>query len=173
MHRCRQIARQHSQYKLNCFPTAELFKLRQEYKDQVQKKEAPLRSTTDTIFTLFGFWDTDETMLELLNRACEHAQELGGGWFYYRDFNFYHTVIKPRIRMFRSPALEALVWLFLFYLGSAVLFCAIMEHKEVCPRHDEWYSGWLTSIYFASVTMVRSWHAMHDAGDRLAFYVLR
>jgi hypothetical protein len=55
----------------------------------------------------------------------------------------------------------------LFYFGSAVFFCAIIKDDQVCPckngdlSRSEFsgteecpaYDGWMTSIYFASVTM--------------------
>lgn len=47
--------------------------------------------------------------------------------------------------------------LFLFYLGSAVFFCRVLQDGDICPddptEQNRSYYGWLTTVYFASVTM--------------------
>lgn len=101
----------------------------------------------------FGFWNKDEAMLQILNAGCEYVEEVSSEFFYFRDFNFYHTVIAQRVVLFSSPLMGAFAWLFLFYFFSAVLFCPIMKDDNVCPDRDT-FRGWLTSVYFASVTMV-------------------
>ena len=92
-------------------------------------------------------------MVDLFEAGCRHVEEVNGGFFYFQDFSFYHTVIAPRFQLFCNPLLGAGMWLLLFYIGSAVLFCPIMKDDVVCPNRDT-YEGWLTAVYFASVTMV-------------------
>jgi hypothetical protein len=57
------------------------------------------------------------------------------------------------MNIFGNAKTAVLAWLFIFYLCSAVFFCAIIQDENVCPSGDHSYDGWLTSVYFASVTM--------------------
>jgi hypothetical protein len=51
----------------------------------------------------------------------------------------------------------ALKWLLIYYLFSAIFFCTIIQDEQVCPAdpsgRGRFHYGWLTTIYFASVTM--------------------
>jgi hypothetical protein len=91
-------------------------------------------------------------MLRLFEAGLEYTENSDEDEFYFRDFNFYCTVIASKFSFMRIPGFFVLFWLILFYFGSAVLFCAIMENENVCPKSDG-YDGWMTSIYFASVTL--------------------
>jgi hypothetical protein len=62
-------------------------------------------------------------------------------------------IITPKMRIFSTPAKAATSRLLVFYFFSAILFCPIMRDESVCPAGDRSYDGWLTSVYFASVTM--------------------
>jgi Ion channel len=57
----------------------------------------------------------------------------------------------------RSATWGAIQLLFLFYFGSAVFFCKVLQDDHICPNdptdQNRFYYGWLTTIYFASVTM--------------------
>ena len=94
-------------------------------------------------------------MLRLFEAGLEYTENSDEDEFYFRDFNFYCTVIASTFSFMRVPGFFVLFWLILFYFGSAVLFCAIMENDNVCPKMDGYGvdGGWMTSIYFASATL--------------------
>ena len=126
--------------------------------------------------SLRGKWDGDYVMLQLLNKAVDVIREVDGRWLWYRDFNFYFTVVVPsRSALLNHRVLRSMVLLVLFYLGSAVLFCNVLQNDGICvvdtagsmdddnsgeprPINNDggWFvatDGWLSAIYFASVTM--------------------
>lgn len=138
---------------MNRMSAVTLKRLRDEYKEKVKDRETPLTETRNSTGKLFGFWDEEMALLEVLDAACDYVEEVEGSWFFYRDFNYYNTVVAHRIRLFRNPVAAASVYLLLFYLGSAILFCPIMNDPDACPNRES-YDGWLTAVYFASVTMV-------------------
>ena len=92
-------------------------------------------------------------MLDILEAGCKHVEDIQEYFFHFLDFNFYNTVIDKRIQVSSNAQLGAGMWLLLFYVCSAVLFCAIMQDDAVCPNRDT-YEGWVTAVYFASSTMV-------------------
>lgn len=49
----------------------------------------------------------------------------------------------------------AIVGVLAYYVISLILFCGILQNNSTCPRTDGGpsYEGWLTAIYFASVTI--------------------
>lgn len=147
--RCREIAQEEGNK--NKISREGLHNLREEYEAKVNSNA--LSDTTNALFRMMGFWNPDTHMLELLDQGIAHVESIDGDWFYYRDFNFYNTRLAKRVQIFGSPTVMALGWLFLFYLSSAVLFCPIMNDDAVCPNRDT-YEGWLTAVYFGSVTMV-------------------
>lgn len=55
--------------------------------------------------------------------------------------------------IFNGSVVSAIVWLLLFYFGSALFFCGVIEDDQICPSGLYSYEGWLTTIYFASATM--------------------
>lgn len=138
----------------NKMSVAALRKLRDEYETKAASQPQKL-SVTRGIHRALGFWNKEVTMLQVLNAGCHYVDEVEGEFFFYRDFSFYHLEILDRVRLFSNPLLSAATSLLLFYLFSAVLFCPIMKDDAVCPDRDS-YDGWLTAIYFASVTMVSS-----------------
>lgn len=149
---------------MNRLSKGALVKLRCQYRENVEGRADPLSKTKNFTGKLFGFWDKEIAMLELLDAACDMIDQLDTSWFFFRDFNYYNTVVANRIRLFRSPVVAASVYLLMFYLGSAILFCPIMKDDNVCPDRDS-YDGWLTSVYFASVTMVR-----FEGEEKLDYY---
>ena len=62
--------------------------------------------------------------------------------------------------MILYPGVTAWGFVIFFYFASAVLFCSVMKDEQICPSDPTEaarpYYGWLTSIYFTSVTMCRS-----------------
>ncbi len=151
LNNCRDIAKEEGY--INKMSVLALHKLRDEYKSKVNAKESPLTPASHATKKVFGYWDEELMMLELLDQACIYVAEVNASWFFFRDFSYYNTVLSHRIRLFGSPLVAAIAYLSLFYLGSAVLFCSIMKDDAVCPDRDT-YDGWLTAVYFASVTMV-------------------
>jgi hypothetical protein len=112
-------------------------------------------------------------MLRLFEAGLEYTENSDEDEFYFRDFNFYCTVIASSFRFMRIPGFFVLFWLILFYFGSVVLFCAIMENENVCPKTDG-YDGWMTSIYFASVTMSTVGYgdvSLHEEGNNWTTFV--
>lgn len=97
------------------------------------------------------------SMLRLFDAGMEYTEVNDEDEFYFRDFSFYYTKIhSSSFPLMRNPGFYILFWLFNFYFWSAVFFCAIMSDNAVCPRNDDgsrYYGGWVTSVYFASVTM--------------------
>ena len=148
---CRDVAK--GEGYVNKMSVSALHKLRDDYKAKVDAKGGSTTEATQATRKFFGYWNYNETMLQLLDAAYVSTEEVHGSWFFFRDFNYYNMVIAPRARLFSNPVAAALAYLFLFYFGSAVLFCAIMKDDVVCPNRGT-YEGWLTSVYFASVTMV-------------------
>jgi Ion channel len=118
----------------------------------IQQNATILLSTLEWI----GFRNTSKVLLQVLDRAVVRVQdEICHEWFYYQDFSFYFTKIESKWPFMRN-AFYVSLWMFAaFYIGTAVLFCTIMDDPGVCPRNDDlpWYSGWLTAVYFASTTM--------------------
>ena len=96
------------------------------------------------------------SMLRLFEAGLRYTENSDEDEFYFRDFNFYCTVIASKYGLMRIPGLTIMFSLVAFYFGSAVLFCAIMNDQNVCPSYgnnSSHHDGWLTTIYFASVTM--------------------
>lgn len=139
---------------MNKISVSALQSLRDAYKEKVNKRQNKMSGTAEATGKMIGIWNEDVALLSLFEAAHVSVSEVSGVWFFFRDFNYYNTVLKGRVGLFTSPLLAACSYLFLFYLGSAILFCPIMKDEAACPNRDS-YDGWLTSIYFASVTMVR------------------
>jgi hypothetical protein len=87
---CRDIAREKALK--NKIPIEDLVKLRDEYKQRVESGDFAMKSQRTTFTTAFGFWDKDKVMLSLFERGVENAERIDAKWFFFRDFNFYHTV---------------------------------------------------------------------------------
>eukprot|EP00934_Nitzschia_sp_Nitz4_P009265 Nitzschia sp. Nitz4//scaffold31_size150131//117489//120534//NITZ4_002847-RA/size150131-augustus-gene-0.8-mRNA-1//1//CDS//3329547716//9255//frame0 len=147
LHRCVEISQKEATR--NKISKKALYALRQEYKDACDGVDPASHSNFGRVF---GVWNKDAVMLELLNRACERVEAIHSDCLFFRDFLFYNTAAAHRIRLFGNPVLGSLTSIFLFYLCSAILFCPIMKDVHVCPNRDS-YEGWLTAVYFASVTM--------------------
>ncbi|KAL3920811.1 MAG: hypothetical protein SGILL_003072 [Bacillariaceae sp.] len=141
----------------NRFSKEGLLNLVNEYQERVTKKENVTTSTIYKIyngfFNLLGFWDSDQQLLKLFKAGLEYLERGDEDEFYFRDFNFYQLEIKTRFSFMRIPQFAVFFWLIVYYLGSAILFCSIMKNPDVCEVTPYAYGGWLSSIYFASVTM--------------------
>ena len=135
-------------------------KLRSIYKEKVEAKGKNGNPSKDEILrSMFrerlGMWDNDMTLLQLFQAGQELVESADSDWFYFRDFNYYYTVVVPKRSFFQNATAGALLWLLGYYFASAVFFCAIVGDKDVCPDSPEGrsYDGWLTTIYFSSVTL--------------------
>jgi len=153
------------------FSKESLERLIQELEERVAKRPKASR-WYDKILNLIGLWDLNKSMLRLFKAGLVHTENSNEDEFYFRDFNFYYTVIVSRYSLMRIyPGVAILFWLLAFYFGSAVLFCGFMKNESICPTQETTlegtdgylhleggdgsynYGGWMTSIYFASVTM--------------------
>ena len=81
-------------------------------------------------------------MLRLFKAGLVHTENSNEDEFYFRDFNFYYTVIVSRYSLMRIfPGVAIIVFLLAFYFGSAVLFCGIMKHDSICPTQETTLEG--------------------------------
>jgi len=123
----------------------------------LQDKIAGKRKSTnfyDKLTELFGFWDSDIRILDLLKEGLDYTNDSEEDEFYFRDFAFYNTAIASKFWLLKNPIVFVTFWLVSFLLGSAVLFCPILKNEDVCPTQSgSAIDGWMTSIYFATITM--------------------
>lgn len=89
---CQDVATEHDL--MTKIPVSELIKLRDEYKEKVDKKNKVLAVQRRSVGKLLGFWDKDAVLLALFERGVANVTKINGKWFFFRDFNFYHTVCK-------------------------------------------------------------------------------
>ena len=88
---CRKIARQHG-YE-NRFSVEEFEKLHLNIRNRVEQKQSGNRPVWKFLKQeVFGLWDRDEIMLQILDRGQERMQAIHAEWFWYRDFNFFQIV---------------------------------------------------------------------------------
>jgi len=159
---CLKVSKQEKDPKssVSRFSKGGLERLIKELEGRVAKRPKASRCY-DKFLQMIGLWKLDESMLRLFKAGMEYTENSDEDEFYFRDFNFYCTVIVSRYSCMRIPGFFILFWLLSFYFGSAVLFCSILKNESVCPQthttemNDEYYNygGWMTSIYFASATM--------------------
>lgn len=129
-----------------------------EFQERVSKKEniasSGVYNLSNRLLNLIGVWDMDEAMLKLFSAGLEYVERDDEDEFYFRDFNFYSLKIKSRFSFLRVPQLAVFFWMLIYYFGSGILFCSIMKNENVCPKDTTYaFGGWMTSVYFASVTM--------------------
>jgi hypothetical protein len=153
---CRQVAMKTGTR--NKIHVRELEALRDKYRKLVDDhKENTAQKSRRYLKQMFGLWHDERTLLELLEKALKNTHDLRSRWFYFRDFNFYYTVVVPKRQFLKNTTLVTVQLLLAYYFFTAVFFCAIIRDDQVCPAdpsgEDRIYYGWLTSIYFASVTM--------------------
>merc|ERR1719253_823020 len=155
---CFEIAKKEEESRngsLSRFSKEGLVILVEELKGRVAQKPRASR-LYDELLKLIGYYDPDKSMLRLFEAGLRYTENSDEDEFYFRDFNFYCTVIASKYGLMRIPGLTIMFSLVAFYFGSAVLFCAIMNDQNVCPSYgnnSSHHDGWLTTIYFASVTM--------------------
>ncbi|CAJ1953905.1 unnamed protein product [Cylindrotheca closterium] len=91
---------------------------------------------------------------EIFESAVNVMEEAEGRFFYYRSFNEYYLTLEENYFR-RNPSIAALAGVLAYYICSLVLFCGILGNNSTCPSTDgrPIYEGWLTAIYFASVTI--------------------
>jgi hypothetical protein len=66
-------------------------------------------------------------------------------------------VETPYWPFLRNSTRVAILYMFCFYMATAVFFCAIVEDEQICPvdptDKDRPFYGWLSALYFASTTI--------------------
>jgi hypothetical protein len=87
---CREAAQEEG-FKTK-LPFSRLLKMRDELKAKVEENENILSAKKRRVSSTFGIWDTDVVMLSLFERGVANGLEINARWFFFRDFNFYHTV---------------------------------------------------------------------------------
>ena len=78
--------------------------------------------------------------------------------FHFNDFTFYNLEQVSRYPWMRSAGVFSVLATLAFYLFSPILWCAVMNDPNVCPRNEDGPSGWTASLYFASATMSVSFY---------------
>mmetsp|Transcript_17013 Transcript_17013/g.34923 ORF Transcript_17013/g.34923 Transcript_17013/m.34923 type:complete len:522 (-) Transcript_17013:47-1612(-) len=156
---CKRIAKERNYETLNKIKSTDMIKLREELTKEITKGRilpGPVRRFTE----FFGFRDELRTANLLVDRAERRVEAMAEqhadfrlsfleGWFYYRDFAFYHTVTEATLPWTRNELSVALTKTLLFFLGTPIFFCYISPDENICPAEQ----GWLNSLYFASKTM--------------------
>lgn len=95
----------------------------------------------------------DRDVYEILDLAVNKCEEIKSEFFYFRDFNRYNLTLQPNIWSM-YPLVIPCLGVLAYYFFSAFLLCYIIASDSTCPKHgDSSYEGWLTAVYFASVTM--------------------
>lgn len=133
---------------------------RKQFIDLCLKKVADLKGTKSSgipIEELVKMRDEQKHGGELhriFKKAVLTSEEVHANAFYFRDFNEYYLTLKETYFR-RNPLIAALVGVVAYYIVSIILFCAILGNNSTCPRTngDPSYAGWLTALYFASVTI--------------------
>ena len=76
-------------------------------------------------------------------------------YFYYQEFHFYHIRIEHGVFWFRPGLQRSVLIILAFYFLTPILFCHISYEPDICPNEVDGkpYPGWLTAIYFGSVTL--------------------
>jgi len=130
---------------------------RKQFTDLCLKKVVDLKSSGIPIEELVKMRDEQKHGGELhriFKKAVLTSEEVHANAFYFRDFNEYYLTDKETYFR-RNPLIAALVGVVAYYIVSIILFCAILGNNSTCPRTngDPSYAGWLTALYFASVTI--------------------
>ena len=153
---CLDIAKKEGCKPTSKIPLSSLVALRDEVQSQVDARpaaESPFRK----FLQFMGFRDDVTTMLTVLNRGIEDVTKVDSEWFHYQDFSFYDMVRESKWPWMRNPLSVVTVVIFFLYLFTPILFCLIAYDKNICPADpsgkNRSYYGWMTSLYFASVTM--------------------
>eukprot|EP00526_Cylindrotheca_closterium_P013391 CAMPEP_0113651462 /NCGR_PEP_ID=MMETSP0017_2-20120614/27424_1 /TAXON_ID=2856 /ORGANISM="Cylindrotheca closterium" /LENGTH=522 /DNA_ID=CAMNT_0000564121 /DNA_START=67 /DNA_END=1635 /DNA_ORIENTATION=- /assembly_acc=CAM_ASM_000147 len=86
--------------------------------------------------------------------AVNLSETIDAKAFYFRDFNEYYLTLQDTY-LRRNPFIGAIVGVLAYYICSLILFCGIMGNNSTCPSTagGPAYEGWLSAIYFASVTI--------------------
>eukprot|EP00545_Synedropsis_sp_CCMP1620_P002586 CAMPEP_0119004224 /NCGR_PEP_ID=MMETSP1176-20130426/1025_1 /TAXON_ID=265551 /ORGANISM="Synedropsis recta cf, Strain CCMP1620" /LENGTH=498 /DNA_ID=CAMNT_0006955909 /DNA_START=26 /DNA_END=1522 /DNA_ORIENTATION=+ len=154
MKRCRKIAIESKSPSLSKIDINDLIHLRDETKRLNILEQATPKYK---VKKLLRFRNQDEQLLLVLDRAValvQVEQNDSDNWFHYMDFNMYYTKVESKWPWMRNGASVALMYLFLFYLTTPILFCTILEDEGVCQKEEgKPYSGWMSALYFASTTL--------------------
>jgi hypothetical protein len=103
--------------------------LRDAAKQDIERRPRPFIELS----ARFGFPDDEADYLGLLERGIARCQAIRAKHFYFQDFAFYNARVTSRWPWRRNETLNAFMYLFLFYLFTPILFCAILDDKSVCP----------------------------------------
>lgn len=154
LNECKKITVKKGYESISKIKTEDLAELREKVAAEVAKKE---KTSFHRIKQFFGFRSRSKQLLQILDKALQVAAEEERPWFYYMDFSHYYTILEAKYPWMRSGLLVAILYLFLFYLLTPILFCDIMEDEGVCPKDptglDRPFYGWVSALYFASTTL--------------------
>lgn len=138
----------------------DLIKLQEEAQAKVDKAGTSIfHRALGRAYNFLAIRDNNKVMLQCLDRAIDITTTDSldeTDCFRFPEFLFYHCRVESMWPFFRTGKSIALFAIFVFYLGTPILFCTILGDKAICPKDptdmDRSYYGVLTSLYFASTT---------------------
>jgi Ion channel len=155
---CRNVA-MHKRYKISTIRMKDLKDLRDKAIEELQSEKSSIMAPIRSLLSSMGFRDEKEQLASLLSRAYDVVsirQHNEKGWFYYQDFHIYYLKVESRWPWMRSSSATSILIIISFYILSPIFFCYVVQDSDVCPEDPEGYRsyyGWLSSMYFASITL--------------------
>ena len=156
LHECRTVALAKG-YPKSRILLSDLHELREKIQEELNERKM---SSMYSFFKLFGVRDNTETLLQVLDKGVEVVQNYqlanpdGDDYFFYQDFNFYHTKVESRWPWFRPGIHRSFAIIFAYYFFAPVWFCVISHDSQICDTSNgRPYSGWVSALYFASTTL--------------------
>lgn len=133
---------------------------------QCEQLNTPFVQTTSHL----GWKQPVLNLLEVIDKAIEVCKINKSEWLYYQDFTFYYTVSVSKFPFLRSEIRVACSIIFLYYFFTPILFCHIVDEKSICVEGEDWYDGWMSSLYFASTVCMKTWFGLflYTASDPLS-----
>ena len=154
---CKEKALQR-QYGLRKILVEDLIDLKHAYAEE-HKQHRSLCMNFPTRYLFIS--DEQEQMMTMYRRAVEVAttyqlyDEKGEEeFFYYEDFVFDYTRLEAKWPWFRPGLHQPLLGILFYYLITPIFFCDISRDESICHNvPSENSPGWLSAVYFASVTL--------------------
>ena len=151
LHECSRISR------IQGYDKAEItFDDLQAFRDEVDEQVQAMHPLFRGIMDAVGVHLHQVCLLNLLNRAIASMEThlFQQDWFHYKEFSYFHTVVQSPWPWWRTQLRQALLITLCYYLLTPLLFCNLLKNHNICQRKEgTWYSGWLSSLYFASTTV--------------------
>ena len=176
LHECRKIVHEKNYTIMSRITLDDLLELRGRIQEELNEK--PSNILTELSKKLLFVEDNTETLLKVIDKAvgvvhshrASAARALGASssdeyessgktesqpdYFYYQDFNFYHTLVESRFFWFRPGIARSFMIVFLYYFITPIWFCHIQPDSNICPSiSGKPYAGWVSALYFASTTL--------------------